>query len=194
MSGGSGTPTQLGTGPSKSPFLTSCRRMGLKRRSSIGTPLINKASSPEGAPCAKKATETHAKANATPKRPLPRRSRGLCVTRVEKPSDAHKNEVKPSENEDKRALDELEESVLKKKEFIELLKKGVHPLQIEKDRLTTLTSLWRNGCQQALQDLLETLHKNSEQASNLLTMKILISNLDIPYELINFDPDKEEFY
>ncbi|XP_065347567.1 uncharacterized protein LOC135944497 [Cloeon dipterum] len=189
-SGGSGTPTQLG--PSKSPFLTSCRRMGLKRRSSIGTPLINKAPSPEDAPCAKKATETHE--NATPKRTVPRRSRGLCVTRVERPSDAHKNEVKPSENEDKRALDELEESVLKKKEFIELLKKGVHPLQIEKDRLTTLTSLWRNGCQQALQDLLETLHKNSEQANKLLTMKILISNLDIPHELINFDPDKEEFY
>jgi hypothetical protein len=92
------------------------------------------------------------------------------------------------------SVQSLEAMIASQKEQLNLLQKGVHPLQIESDRLMSLTETWRSGCRKALEDLLEIMHKNSEAAAKLLTMKILISNLDIPADLVHFDDTKEEFY
>lgn len=67
-------------------------------------------------------------------------------------------------------------------------------MQMEVDRLNKLTEVWRSGCKNALEDLLEQLHRNSEEAAKVLTMNILISNLDVPPDLLHFDSTKEEFY
>jgi hypothetical protein len=88
----------------------------------------------------------------------------------------------------------LELSIASKQEQIALLQKGVHPMQMDVDRLNKLTEVWRSGCQRALEDLLERMHKNSEEAAKVLTMDILISNLDVPADLLHFDSTKEEFY
>lgn len=38
------------------------------------------------------------------------------------------------------------------------------------------------------------MRKNSEEAAKVLTMNILISNLDVPADLLHFDSINEEFY
>lgn len=88
----------------------------------------------------------------------------------------------------------LESSIAAKQRQIALLQAGVHPMQMDVDRLNKLTEVWRSGCQRALEDLLQMMHKNSEEAAKVLTMNILISNLDVPADLLHFDPNTEEFY
>ena len=88
----------------------------------------------------------------------------------------------------------LESSIATKQRQIALLQAGVHPMQMDVDRLNKLTEVWRSGCQRALGDLLEMMHKNSEEAAKVLTMNILISNLEVPADLLHFDPSTEEFY
>jgi len=88
----------------------------------------------------------------------------------------------------------LEASIAIKREQLALLQKGAHPLQMETDRLERLIAMWRSGCQKAIEDLLERSHKNSEAAAQMLSLSVLISNLDIPPELVHFDTTKEEFY
>jgi hypothetical protein len=97
--------------------------------------------------------------------------------------------VKPSVT-----VNTLESAIAAKQRQIALLQAGVHPMQIDVDRLNKLTEVWRSGCQRALEDLLQMMHKNSEEAAKVLTMNILISNLDVPADLLHFDPNTEEFY
>ncbi|XP_059485410.1 uncharacterized protein LOC132202480 [Neocloeon triangulifer] len=202
----SGGVTPVKSTPLKSHFLTPCRRMGLKRSSGVSPLLLQKMSpapSPASnrSPCAKRQQLVTVAgspcADSTPKRNVAprRRSKGLCVTRVERvvvnPVETPK--IEESKSEDK-ALEDITRSISRKKEQIAHLQKGVHPLQSEIERLQSLTETWRGGCRRALEDLLKIMHRNSEDAAKMLTMSILISNLDIPPDLLKFDPDKDEFY
>lgn len=60
------------------------------------------------------------------------------------------------------------------------------------DQIKKLTKKWLNVCQEALTSLFNKL--NEKGNSNLQTIEDLIRNLGISPDLIQFDPNTQEFY